>query len=615
MSLQELQAQRANFIAAYAQHKITKQQLDEALAYNQKQIDALKASSQQQAPVTPAQTAAVPSQPKMLLRLQDAPEELPERLQVIPTAMGPIPVKTFEAGAKDPTMQNIVIPAMEVAGIAALSAIPGAAPVVIGGAVAGVGLDIGIKSAVESYESKELQLVLPGSVREVTDTALLSAGLSAVGGGAVGAVAKVAPSIAGQSASVAARTGTHAAINAGLGGGVSGVASGGDPLEIAKGAALGAGLGLAGEVAGPVFNKTVASRPVQALLNKKTVQSIGESVSNIKENVIGTKFTEITGAKETFLQQTKGKETSILRVTQPETKTVRLRGDEARLYKETNIETMKNPIIEFEGTQRIKIVQKDAGGYVEEITTFPKAAPKKVEGTAKFDMVGDINKEFGVIESVKYKGGDLPLERDPTIVTSTRSAKPILSAIKNEQRIISKTGPVSEAQMHITKGKVQLEKSAIPFKGTDKPITVLKKLSFSDELLPLQTSAARQLKTVRVYDKPLKTGDVLARATGKPKHVAESPELFERVTGKLSDEINVKPKVSDDPPFVVNEQIKILREQANTQKLMDKVIVDKAAMIRKEMGDYSGAMKPGSNKFFRDALAKGKKATLLKRRK
>jgi hypothetical protein len=60
--------------------------------------------------------------------------------------MGPIPVKTFEAGAKDPTMQNIVIPAMEVAGIAALSAIPGAAPVVIGGAVAGVGLDIGIKS-------------------------------------------------------------------------------------------------------------------------------------------------------------------------------------------------------------------------------------------------------------------------------------------------------------------------------------------------------------------------------------------------------------------------------------------------------------------------------------
>ena len=92
---------------------------------------------------------------------------------------------------------------------------------------------------------------------------------------------------------------------------------------------------------------------------------------------------------------------------------------------------------------------------------------------------------------------------------------------------------------------------------------------------------------------------MLARATGKPKHVAESPELFERVTGKLSDEINVKPKVSDDPPFVVNEQIKILREQANTQKLMDKVIVDKAAMIRKE-GDYSGAMKPGSNKFFKD---------------
>ena len=43
MSLQELQAQRANFIAAYAQHKITKQQLDAALAYNQKQIDALKA--------------------------------------------------------------------------------------------------------------------------------------------------------------------------------------------------------------------------------------------------------------------------------------------------------------------------------------------------------------------------------------------------------------------------------------------------------------------------------------------------------------------------------------------------------------------------------------------
>ena len=85
-------------------------ELDEALAYNQKQIDALKGSSQQQAPVTT--TAAAYQSCK--------PEELPERLQVIPT-MGPIPVKTFEAGAKDPTMQNIVIPAMEVAGIAALS--------------------------------------------------------------------------------------------------------------------------------------------------------------------------------------------------------------------------------------------------------------------------------------------------------------------------------------------------------------------------------------------------------------------------------------------------------------------------------------------------------------
>jgi hypothetical protein len=39
MSLQELQSQRANFIAAYAQHKITKQQLDTALAYNDKNAE------------------------------------------------------------------------------------------------------------------------------------------------------------------------------------------------------------------------------------------------------------------------------------------------------------------------------------------------------------------------------------------------------------------------------------------------------------------------------------------------------------------------------------------------------------------------------------------------
>ena len=114
------------------------------------------------------------------------------------------------------------------------------------------------------------------------------------------------------------RTGTHVAINAGLGGG--GVARRRSVSNSSR-------RRFRQEIVGPVFNKTVASRPVQALLNNKTVQSIGESVSNIKENVIGTKFTEITGAKETFLQQTKGKETSILRVTQPETKTVRLRSE------------------------------------------------------------------------------------------------------------------------------------------------------------------------------------------------------------------------------------------------------------------------------------------------
>ena len=609
-SLQELQAQRATFIMAKKQGKITQAQLDTALASNQKQIDALKAN--QQTTATPTPTPA-PSQVNTAspMPAESVPNQFtdqsgttwvntqpttqsktPEALQLIPTAMGPIPVKTFEAGAKDPTMQNVVIPGLEIAGIIGLSAIPGAAPVVLGGAVAGVGIDIGVKSVSKSFETGKAELVLPNSVREVTDTALLSAGLSAAGGAAIGGIAKVAPSLAGQSANALVKAGTRVAVNAGLGGGVSGVASGGDPTAILEGAAFGAGLGLVGEVAGPAASKA------SGLISKTgTGRAALNTVSNVKENIVGSKFTEITGAKEVVDQTTIGKQTTVTRVTQPETRTVTLRGKDAQFYKTNNLESMENPIIELSGKQRVNVIQQDAAGVGEQITTFPKSATKTPSST-KLDVVGDINKEFGgVIESVGgYKSSEMPLP-DPTVVTTSRSAKPILETLKGGSKTFEKITVGSEVKVTTTKGRVYSDRPVLDL-GTDKPVTVLEKTAIvkDGEFLPAGKSAFRQYDTVRIYDKPSNAADVFGKATGKSKTVAETPDLFNRVTGKVAEK-TVKP--SDTPPLVNKEQIGILKEQGKTQKIWDKAIVDKQGYLKREAGDLSGPMKAGSNDFFR----------------
>lgn len=442
MSLQQLQAQRATFISAWQQGKITLAQRDAALTANQQQINALQAS---QPTVSPTPTTPI------------APQQTPQN---IPTNMGPVPVATFEAGAKDPTMQNVVIPAFEVAGIAALSAIPGAAPVVLGGAAIGVGAKVGIDSAVKSYESGQVQVVLPKTVREVTDTALEGAALSAIGGGAVSAVGKVAPVIVEQ---VAGRVAVNVGVNAAISGGASAVASGGNLEATAKGAAFGTALGLGGEALGVVGGK-VASIP-----------KVSSTIQNIKDVTVGTKFTEIVGVKEVNIQSTKGLETSITRITQPEVKTVTLRGNDAKFYRENNLGTLQDPTIELAGTQRISTISKDEAGMLQEITRYKQ-----------------------------------PVE-------STRSAEPILSAIKGETfqagkvkvgeaaeflKTPSDYSAVEKVKIEAGRGRVDLDINGA-LRKPDVPVTKLDKVVATnrDAILPVSEVSARDFTGVQLRGK------------------------------------------------------------------------------------------------------------------
>ena len=417
---------------------------------------------------------------------------------------------------------------MEVAGIAALSAIPGAAPVVIGGAVAGVGLDIGIKSAVKSVESKELQLVLPGSVREVTDTALLSAGLSAVGGGAVGAVAKVAPSIAGQSASFAARTGTHVAINAGLGGGLSGVASGGDPLAIAEGAAFGAGLGIAGQIAGPIAGKTA-----QVISKTNTGKAAINAFSNIKENVVGTKFTEITGVREVAVQSTHGKTTIIKQITEPITKDVTIRGKDAVFYKESNLSSLRNPKIELAGTEKVYAPDAVTGGKtVEPIPTLRQTEATRTATPILEALKGNTEYKMGAVKTGRSGNfletpSDLPALQRTKVWVRTDKGQP--NAIVSEKTIVtSKQAILPEIQISVR------DYSGVKIRGTP---------------------------DAQIYAGPAKA---------LPTEISQ--DIYKKLGG------NYRP------------------------------IVD----FGKTTKNTSGAMKPGSNKFFKDALAKGKESNAAK---
>lgn len=393
---------------------------------------------------------------------------------------------------------------------------------------------------------------------------------------------------------------------------------------VGEGAVFGFGFGVVGEAAGPLASRVAGKvsgaakndlvmqkaviPAVQKFVGSGPVQSIVKGASAFKENVLGIQFFELSGAKEVFVQKTSGRMFDMTRVTEPTVKTVTLRGAEARYYKQYNLEKMKNPVIELEGSQRLKVLQKDAAGIAEEVTIYPKPPTQMPSKPTRFDLVGDVNREFpGAIEAVKYKPVELPT-RDPTVISGVRSAKPFLEAVKGGAGFYQKVSATEEVSLSVTRGRIYAEKPRLGL-GLDKPLVVLEKKAVvkEGEILPELQSAYREFRVVKVYDKPTKV-NVARKTAGKLVDVPESAELYERVTGKI-----IEPTVkSDVPPLITYEQVKILKEQSRIKGIWDKAIVDKVAFVKREAGDFSGAMKPGTNEFFRKALASESKGVGVK---
>jgi hypothetical protein len=170
-----------------------------------------------------------------------------------PSGLSFYPASLVREEQNDPTMQNVVIPSLEVSAVAVGAVF---APEIVLPAVAiGEAANIGINSAVKSFSSGTPQLVLPTTVREVTDTAVISAGFGLVGAGVIGGAARIAPQLVGEVANPWVASATRISLNTGLGAGGGALLGGGKPEAILQGAGFGAAFGLGGEAIGAVAPK------------------------------------------------------------------------------------------------------------------------------------------------------------------------------------------------------------------------------------------------------------------------------------------------------------------------------------------------------------------------
>jgi len=572
-SLQQLQSERGVFIATYLAHKITKEELDSALAVNTQQQNALKASTPAQ-PVQTSTPAYTPTGMGMVKSeaigntTQPVATPTPAPVTSTPsftgTGYGLIPSGIVEAGQKDPTMQDIVIPSLMVVPVVAGAIV--VPEIVIPAVAIGLTADVGIKSAVKSYETGEAQLVLPSTYREVAETSLISAGFGLIGGGVIGGVAKAAPSLAGQVANPVVRAATRIGINTGLGAAGGAVLGGGDPDAIWQGAAFGAAFGLAGEAVGAVGAKI------------KTPKAI----SNIQDNILGSKFKEITGATEIYEQTTVGKQTFVTRVTEPTVETVRLKGADAKFYRENNMGTLKDPTIELAGKQRTK--------------TFTD--------------------EFGLQEVTRY---DVPVE-------STRNAQPIISALKGEELTYGKirVGDVNRMlntksdysaieKVQVRAGTGQVNVNGVKFR-VDRPVTLLEKTVTTNEnaLLPKALVSVRTYTGVKVRgvaDPQIYAG----AAKALPDDMAQA--IYKKLGGGYkqgSSYFDESTKLKGMKPFGGSKGDKAPGVAIEEQFKLEQAKVKEGISLRdyKDMTANSKAMKKGSNKFFEKTS--GKDNTVVK---
>lgn len=319
-------------------------------------------------------------------------------------------------------------------GLASVVAAPILGPVgAIKAAGIGVGITQGIKvvsraaegkeilspesiiTAQEAYEGATTGIVFGGASKVVTNT-ITKSGISGLVEGVGQGATKTASGVAG-------RTG----VNAALGGSGGFVLSGGDPRAAVEGAAFGAGFGLA-----------------------------GEGLSAVGTKVRGVKAMEVSVVKEASLTESAGKASTTTRITEIQTKEVRIPLKEAQQY-----EGVTNRVLDLAGTEKTTTIRTGPDGVPEQVTTQGRVPLKDVLFEGKKEVFTSRPQKNPTSENM-YEA----VKQTPSVInadskslksrvlgfnegmqtSSTRTAEPIIEAIQGGevQAAKVKTGTVSD---------------------------------------------------------------------------------------------------------------------------------------------------------------------------
>ena len=290
--------------------------------------------------------------------------------------------------------------------------------------------------------------------------------------------------------------------------------------------------------------------------------AFGAALGKVSRVVRGAKATELKSATEFSRAVTEGQKTTIKRFTQFETKTVRLKGADLDYYSRYNLQTLQKARLDMAGTQNIKTVKLDVAGFPEEITVFGKAAE------------------------------------------STRSANPVLAALKGERLAYGKVGQYTRG---ISKTTIKAQGPIKTAGKTIKPSTTLNKSVVLDKSFvalrePTKLSA-RKFTTIKASGLADDL-EYLAAAKAVPDDLAQ--QIYKRLGGSYRQFVDGKVT----PPKNLSGPMKPLRDSISAPKPGENIakIFETSQAIKKQgttLREYiditrrSSAMKTGTNQFFR----------------
>jgi len=214
-----------------------------------------------------------------------------------------------------------------------------------------------------------------------------------------------------------------------------------------------------------------------------------EPIKQLQTKTVGVKATELKGATEFYKATTKGQKTIVDRVTQFDTKTVRLKGADLDYYSRYNLETLQKARLNLAGSQRVKTISSDVAGYPEELTLFNQAAE------------------------------------------STRIAQPVVAALKGENLMY---GKVAQYTRGISKTTIKAAEGSVgtSSKAPLKPVTVLRKELVADANLlvdrPPVKFAARKYTTVKASGL-IDEADTIPAAKALPTDIAQ--DIYKKMGG------------------------------------------------------------------------------------